>query len=357
MTIQCPLRLLPVLVPKVWGGEALKPYASQPAGMGLEASGLPDWPEGQPVGEAWIVSDRGDQSSVVAEGPFAGRTLQGLMLSEQEALVGDSVLGDDDSFPLLLKLLDAQANLSVQVHPDDRTAAAFGGSSKDECWYILDAAPKAEIFLGLAPGTGATEFAAGAATPDVVDLLQRFSVSAGDGVHVPSGTVHSIGAGIAIVEVQTNSDTTFRVYDWGRVGIDGNPREVHLEESFRSIDYERAVAAPGPLEFKPCPSTRSGTADGSPTDEASVNRIATLADCKQFVAEVLEVHEPVEMTVEALPSVLVVLSGSGRIETGDGEIYPLVKGSAWVLPADLKSATIVDADGELKLVRARPARA
>lgn len=347
MSIQSPLRLLPVLVPKVWGGEALKPFV---IGQGTDAEGGQiEWPKSEPVGEVWIVSDRGEQSSVVAEGPFQGRTLQGLMLSEREALVGESILGDDDSFPLLLKLLDAQANLSVQVHPDDRAAARFGGSSKDECWYILDAAPRAEIFLGLAPGTGAKQFAEGAATPDVVDLLQRHPVSAGDGVHVPSGTVHSIGAGIAIVEVQTNSDTTFRVYDWGRVGIDGEPREVHLEESFRSIDYEREVDAPGPMEFKPCQKAGS--------DEESVNRIATLADCKQFVAEVLEVHEPVEMTVEALPTVLVVLAGSGRIETGDGEIYPLVKGGAWVLPADLESAKIVDADGELKLVRARPARA
>ncbi len=354
MTIQCPLRLLPVLVTKVWGGEALRPYVvPQPGDPQV------DWPSGEPVGEVWIVSDRGDQSSVVASGPFAGRTLQGLMLSEREALVGDSILGDDDSFPLLLKLLDAQANLSVQVHPDDRAAATFGGSSKDECWYILDAAPRAEIFLGLADGVDATSFAAGAATPDVVDLLQRHPVAAGDGVHVPSGTVHSIGAGIAIVEVQTNSDTTYRVYDWGRVGIDGEPRETHLEESFRSIDYDCVAQAPGPLPFRVCESARAERAakNGDSTDDSSVNRIATLADCKQFVAEVLEVHEPVEMTVEALPTVLVVLAGCGRIDTGDGEIYPLVKGSAWVLPADLSSAKIVDADGELKLVRARPARA
>lgn len=353
MTIQCPLRLLPVLVTKVWGGDALRPYVTAQAG-----DARVEWPEEQPVGEVWIVSDRGDQSSAVASGPFAGRTLQGLMLSERDALVGESVLGDDDSFPLLLKFLDAQANLSVQVHPDDRAAKTFGGSSKDECWYILDAEPRAEVFLGLAPGVDATEFANGAATPDVVDLLSRFPVSAGDSVHVPSGTVHSIGAGIVIVEVQTNSDTTYRVYDWGRVGIDGEPRETHLEESFRSIDYDRAVDAPGPLEFRVCESARAQTAAriGGSASESSVNRIATLADCKQFVAEVLEVHEPVEMTVEALPTVLVVLAGSGRIETGDGEFYPLVKGGAWVLPADLGSAKIADADGELKLVRARPRR-
>ncbi|MFT5731441.1 MAG: mannose-6-phosphate isomerase [Planctomycetota bacterium] len=354
MSIQCPLHLLPVLVTKVWGGDALKSYVVPQTGD----SGI-TWPEGKPIGEVWVVSDRGDQSSAVASGPFAGRTLQGLMLSEREALVGEALLGDGGSFPLLLKLLDAHANLSVQVHPDDRAAASFGGSSKDECWYVLDAAPRAEIFLGLAPGVDATKFADGAATPDVVDLLHRYPVVAGDGVHVPSGTVHSIGAGIAIVEVQTNSDTTYRVYDWGRVGIDGQPRETHLEESFRSIDYERASSAPGPLEFEVCPSARSEVAagKGEATDLSSVNRIATLADCKQFVAEVLEVHEPVEMTVEALPTVLVVLAGSGRIDTGDGEIYPLVKGGAWVLPADLTSAKIVDADGELKLVRARPARA
>ncbi|QDV09433.1 Putative mannose-6-phosphate isomerase YvyI [Planctomycetes bacterium Poly30] len=354
MSIQCPLRLLPVLVTKVWGGEALRPYVAPLPGDPPLA-----WRKGEPVGEVWIVSDRGDQSSKVASGPFQGRTLQGLMLSEREALVGESILGDDESFPLLLKLLDAQANLSVQVHPDDRAAAKYGGSSKDECWFILDAAPRAEIFLGLAPGVDATRFAAGATTPEVVHLLQRYPVSAGDGVHVPSGTVHSIGAGIAIVEVQTNSDTTYRLYDWGRTGIDGKPRETHLEESFRSMDYDRKVEGPGPLQFEVSSSSRSeaASARGHASATASANRIATLARCKQFVAEVLEVHEPVEMTVEALPTVLVVLAGSGRIDTGDGEIYPLVKGGAWVLPADLKSAKIVDADGELKLVRARPARA
>ncbi|MEM8710653.1 MAG: type I phosphomannose isomerase catalytic subunit [Planctomycetota bacterium] len=354
MSIQRPLRLLPVLVTKVWGGDALRPY--------VENQGAHErivWPEDDPVGEVWIVSDRGDQSSVVAEGPFAGRTLQGLMLSEREALVGNAILGDDESFPLLLKLLDAQANLSVQVHPDAKAAATFGGSSKDECWFILDAAPRAEIFLGLAEGVDATRFAEGADSPDVVDLLKRHPVGAGDGVHVPSGTVHSIGAGIAIVEVQTNSDTTYRLYDWGRVGIDGQPRETHLEESFRSIDYDREVAAPGPLQFQACSSSRSEAlaSRGQDASDASVNRIATLADCPQFVAEVLEVHEPVEMTVEALPTVLVVVAGCGRIDTGDGEIYSLEKGGAWVLPADLESAKIVDADGELKLVRARPARA
>jgi len=354
MSIQRPLRLLPVLVTKVWGGDALRPFVESEANDGHVT-----WPEDEPVGEVWIVSDRGEQSSVIADGPLAGRTLQGLMLSEREALVGDAILGDDDSFPLLLKLLDAQANLSVQVHPDARAAAAFGGSSKDECWYILDAAPRAEIFLGLAEGVDATRFAEGADTPDVVDLLRRHPVSAGDGVHVPSGTVHSIGAGIAIVEVQTNSDTTYRVYDWGRVGIDGEPRETHLEESFRSMDYEREVAAPGPLAFHVCPSSRSEARAerGEATEDHSVNRIATLADCPQFVAEVLEVHEPVEMTVEALPTVLVVLAGCGRLDTGDGEIYSLEKGGAWVLPADLDSAKIVDADGELRLVRARRARA
>ena len=356
MSLQCPLRLHPVLLPKVWGGSALKPYL---AGQGDEAMRL--WEEATsgetPIGEVWLVSDQGEHSSAIAEGPYAGRSLRGLMLSEREALIGDAEPGDDDTFPLLVKLLDAQANLSVQVHPDEQSAGVLGGSVKEECWYVLDAAPTAEIFLGLADGVDAVRFAEGAETPDVVDLLSRHAVAAGYGVRVPGGTVHSIGAGLVIAEVQTNSDTTYRVYDWGRVGLDGEPRETHLEEAFRSIDYEQTTEPPGRLTFDVCPSIRTQDLPEAELKRASVNRVAQLGAFKQFVAEVMEVHEPVEMTAEALPTVLVVLAGSGRIETGDGETHSLVKGGAWVLPADLASAKIVDADGELQLLRARPARA
>jgi len=333
MAIQCPLPLTPIPVTKVWGGTRLREFVRAGEGTGVT------WPD-EPVGEVWLACDRDDRVSVVSDGPFAGRSLRGLMLSEQEALLGDSRPSEDGSFPLLVKLLDAQQNLSVQVHPDPAAARALGSTPKSECWYVLAAKEGAEVLLGLARGVDATTFAKGAASPDVVDLLQRFRVREGDGIDVPGGTIHSIGAGIAIAEVQNNSDTTYRIYDWDRSGLSGEPRDTHLEEALRSIDYEAVPEAPSPL-------------DEPDEDAPSVNRHAVLRDGELFFAEILDLHEPEELCSPGQPTVLLALSGKGRLDTGDGETYLLEKGSTWLLPADLESASVVEACGNLRVLRAR----
>lgn len=336
MAIARPLPLAPIPVPKVWGGDRLRAFVGAEDGTGVP------WPDGQPVGEVWLVCDRDERTSAVASGPFAGRTLRGLMLSEREALLGSMRASEDGAFPILVKLLEAQQNLSVQVHPDVAAAEALGSRPKSECWYVLDASEGAEVLLGLAPGVDATAFARGASSPEVVDLLQRFPVRTGDGIDVPAGTVHSIGAGIAIAEVQNNSDTTYRIYDWDRSGLDGRPRDIHVQEALRSIDYGRVAVPP-----------RSLDADDDEHDGAPVNRHVTLGDGDLFLAEILDLHAPEELTSPGEPTVLVVLSGKGRLETGDGEAYALGKGSAWLLPADLESARVVEACGNLRVLRAR----
>lgn len=329
--------MAPIPLTKVWGGDRLRSYvAADDIGV--------DWPDDEPVGEVWLVCDRDEHASTVVGGPYNGRSLRGLMLSEREALLGDSSPSPDGSFPLLLKFLDAQQNLSVQVHPDVAAAKSLGSTPKSECWYVLDADDAAEVYLGLAPGVDATTFARGAASPDVVDLLQRFNVRSGDGVDVPAGTVHSIGAGIAIAEVQNNSNTTYRIYDWGRTGLDGTPRETHLDEALRSIDYEAAARPPGPVVLSNDEGGKTG----------SVNRAGFLRDGKLFQAEILDLHQPEQVADPGRPTVLVVLSGSGQLETAGGTVSALTKGSTWLLPADLESARVIDASGDLRVLRARP---
>ncbi|MEM9378886.1 MAG: type I phosphomannose isomerase catalytic subunit [Planctomycetota bacterium] len=339
MVIARPLRLRPVAVPKVGGGAALRRFVSE---ADVEAI---DWPQNTPVGELWLISDREDRCSLVTGGPFDSRSLRGLMLSEREALLGEAAPGEGDDFPLLVKLIDARQNLSVQVHPDDAAAASLGSTPKGECWYLLDAEPGAEVYLGLAEGVDATRFARGAASQDVVDLLRRYPVHAGDGVDISPGIVHAIGAGIVIAEVQNNSDTTYRIYDWDRVGLSGEPRETHLDEALRAMEFQAPPTSPKRLDFEDL--------DG----EGSVNRSATLRKGVRFEAEVLDVHEPLEMASPGLPTTLLVLSGCGRLAF-DAEEEPLEldRGSSWVLPADLTSVRVIDADGDLRILRARPVR-
>jgi mannose-6-phosphate isomerase len=338
MAIARPLRLQPHAVPKIWGGSALREVLS-PEDLSDAA-----WPDSDPVGEVLLVSDQDRHASVISSGPFAGRSLRGLMLSEREALIGEVTLDGEEQFPLVLKLVEARTNLSLQVHPDATAARKLGVQPKSECWYLLDADPGAEVFLGLGPGVDATSFASGASTPDVVDLLGRYPVRSGDGVDVSPGVVHGMGAGLVVAEVQLNSTTTYRIYDWARTGLDGLPRETHLDEALRSIDFGAAPQPPGPLCFE-----GSGEA-------GSVNQIATLRRGERFEVDILDVHDPEEMASEGRPTAILVLSGSGRLDVDgvEDEAFPLTRGGTWVLPADLPSARIVDADGELRVLRARP---
>jgi len=222
-----PLAFRPRLHERPWGGRRL-------ADLGKEL------PPDRPIGESWEVTDRPGEQSVVLDGPLAGRTLHELWTGPgRTELFGARAARGGERFPLLVKLLDCTATLSVQVHPPPDVAPDLGGDPKTEMWYLLDAEPGAHLFAGLRAGVTRARFEDDLrAGRDVSPLLHRLDVRPGDVMFVPSGRVHALGAGCLVVEVQQNSDTTYRVFDWNRPGLDGEPRELHVPESLASIDWD-----------------------------------------------------------------------------------------------------------------------
>jgi mannose-6-phosphate isomerase len=227
---RAPLSFEPLFMERVWGGRRL----AARFGKAL--------PEGAVIGESWELVDRPEAQSVVSTGEFAGATLGELWRSAQrEALFGAEALAAGDRFPLLIKLLDCEQTLSVQVHPPAQVAPALGGEPKTEMWIIVDATADAHLFTGLRAGVTRERFEAALnAGEDVSEMLHRHDVQTGDVMFLPSGRVHAIGAGNVILEVQQNSDTTYRVFDFNRPGLDGRPRELHVSESLESIDWDDA---------------------------------------------------------------------------------------------------------------------
>jgi mannose-6-phosphate isomerase len=213
-----PLRFQPVYQPYLWGGEKIIRHYHRTAPPGRYA-------------ESWEISDRPEGMSVVANGACAGRTLADIVRAWGSDLLGRRVQGA--RFPLLIKLIDAAQTLSVQVHPDDQAAAQFGGEAKTEMWYTLQADPGAFVYNGVVPGTDEAAFLAALAAGQVETLLRRVPVQAGQRIFVPGGRMHAIGAGALLLEVQQNSNSTYRVHDWNRRGDDGVPRVLHLEEAMR----------------------------------------------------------------------------------------------------------------------------
>lgn len=219
-----PLVFEPLFMERIWGGRR------------LEARFGKRLPAGVLVGESWEIVDRPEAQSVVHDGPLRGRTLHEIWMDEREAVFGK--VADAPRFPLLVKLLDAQEKLSLQVHPPAAVAAELGGEPKTECWYIADATPMADLYVGMKVGSDRASFESAIASGEAEHHVHRVSVKAGDAMFLPSGRVHAIGAGNVIVEVQQNSDTTYRVFDWNRTDEAGVARTLHVEESLRCIDFD-----------------------------------------------------------------------------------------------------------------------
>lgn len=321
-TLRSPFRLERICVEKVWGGRALE----QILGLSLDCDG--------PVGETWELVDRASENSVVRDGPHQGRRLRELMALDGEALLGGARATADGRFPLLIKFISATRPLSVQVHPDDRAAEKLhaGEAGKNEAWLILHAEPGSLVYLGLQPGVGAAEFAGQADSEAVVDLLRPWPVTAGDFIHVPAGTLHAIGEGITLLEVQQNSDVTYRLYDWGRTGLDGKPRQTHLEQALLSIDYERPIDGPAAPVLESC---------------GGGNRGAVLLDEEYFGMSLLEVGSHFDCAEEACTKVYVVIEGEGRLWISDAEEpWSMSLGDTWVVPASVGEHRI-EARGEL----------
>ena len=209
---------------RIWGGSKL----AEVFGKKL--------PPGKRIGESWEIVDRPEAQSVVANGPLKGKTLHTLWSQHRQEIFGD--ISNAPRFPLLIKILDAREKLSLQVHPPEKIAAKFGGEPKTECWYIAAAEPDAELFVGFKRSISRHQFEKSLRSGSVADDVHAIKVKPGDAMFLPAGRFHAIGGGNVLIEVQQNSDTTYRVFDWSRVDQEtGKPRQLHVEHALESIDF------------------------------------------------------------------------------------------------------------------------
>lgn len=228
------LEFIPLYMQRVWGGR------------GLESKLGRRLPKGQTIGESWEIVDRPNAQSVVASGTFKGHTLRELLQQAAADILGPGRT-PAQPFPILVKWLDCQARLSLQVHPPSTIAASLGGEPKTENWYVATASADAHLIVGLKKGVTRAQFERALVDHTVADCVHRFPVKTGDSILVESGRIHAIDAGNLILEIQQNSDTTYRVYDWERVGLDGRPRRLHVENSLKSIHFNDFEPAPLPM--------------------------------------------------------------------------------------------------------------
>src|ERR1039457_6299483 len=245
-----PFVFRPIFKDRVWGGRELERLYAKKI------------PADKPTGESWEISDRPGDASVIANGPLAGKNLRRLMENHAAEILGGARPAAAGRFPLLCKILDAREKLSLQVHPPASKAKELNGEHKTEMWFIADAAPDASLYVGLKRGVTRVEFETKIADGIVADCFHRVPVRAGDAMFLPSGRVHAIGDGLVIFEIQQNSDTTYRVFDWNRVGLDGKPRELHVAQSLASIDFN---------DFEPKLVETKFTADGKILKRPLVN--------------------------------------------------------------------------------------
>jgi mannose-6-phosphate isomerase len=307
-----PLTFHPIFKERIWGGRELEKLFGK------------NLPPGK-IGESWEISDRPNDESVVANGKFAGKNLRWLMENFPREILGDAKPAAQNRFPLLCKILDARDKLSLQVHPPAHKIAELRGEPKTEMWFIAAAAPGAELFVGLRRGVTRAEFEGKIQDGSVADCFHRIPVCAGDTMFLPSGRVHAIGAGLVIFEIQQNSDTTYRVFDWNRGGLDKKPRELHVAQSLASIDFN---------DFEP-----KLVAEKFSGDEKTKSR--PLVRDQLFNVEHWEMKNGA-MTKLADKKLQIVAAISGKIEIkSDSEILDLSAGQFCLIPAILERTEIL----------------
>lgn len=342
-----PLTFRPIYKEKVWGGRSLEKLGRRLPGDGLAG-----------IGESWELADLSTTSatggggaaehSVVADGPLKGKTIRELIQTYGEDLLGKGVApSDDGGFPLLIKFLDAKENLSVQVHPSPAYAAANPDAHlKSEAWYIVDAQPGAVIYKGLAPGTTPEMLrAAIEANTDaaVVPLLNAVPVRKGDCHYLPSGTLHALGAGVMVAEVQTPSDTTYRVYDWGRTD-----RELHVEQAMACIDFSDQCE------------NEDDCAVAVPWSDGLMMKVVSACEffaILEFVCDSdteIQSENPEERSLGNHPAILMPLAGSARITYTDGSTADLQPGNTLLIPAALVSIRSIHADAGARWLKINP---
>ena len=295
-----PLLFEPLPMERVWGGHRFATLLGKPI------------PHGTPIGELWEMVDRPEAQSVVHNDPLKGKTLHELWSGHRTEIFGEKHRDNPSlRFPLLIKLLDARERLSVQVHPPVERAAELNAEPKTECWYFLHAAEGASVYAGLRQGVTREDFEAALLSGEVEETLHCAPARTGESIFIPSGRLHAIGEGLVIVEVQQNSDTTYRVFDWNRNGLDGKPRELHLKESMDSIDFD---------DFEPALTPASAP---------------VVADCPYFRVEKQDLSSACIMSKPDDFCIITCLSGS--MECDGVELKP---GGFMLLPASSQGSPL-----------------
>lgn len=300
-----PLTFEPLFQYRLWGGTRLSSLVSKPL------------PDNELIGEAWLLSDREDQTSHVAEGSLKGKTIKELMEEAPDALMGKAAT-HYTRFPLLLKFLDATTVLSVQVHPSDdmKEYIPKDGSGKTEAWVVLQAGNEGRIYAGLKENTTPDSLKTSLNAHQVADLLPNFKAKVGDAVFIPAGTVHTL-TDVVVFEIQENSDVTFRLYDWERIDKKtGKPRELQVDQAIACINYSQGTICPQVLKV----------------ESASPLLREKLFDCEYFILWRIQSEKSFDVGEEGLPRILVCVEGNGSLEY-HGTEYILHKGDVMLIPA------------------------
>lgn len=310
--------MLPVLEfttyykPVVWGGDRIARF-----------KGIPS--QGHDIGESWEISPLPGHESIVAAGPYAGITLNALVAKFPEEILGNKVHERyNGQFPLLVKIIDSNKDLSVQVHPDDNLASTrHNANGKTEMWYCVDPAPGAFLYLGFNRPMDPTTLRQMIANNSLVDALGKFHIRRGDTVYIPSGRIHAIGAGNLIVEIQQASDITYRLYDYGRRDFDGKLRDLHIEDSIEAIRYDDIAELPSNI---------------IPEKGES----AHLLTCEYFTTSIRDIDGRLNLDLHALDSftILMAIAGSLTVKTPDGHTTTLDQGHTVLVPAVIPSVEI-----------------
>ena len=322
-----PLRFEPIYQYRLWGGRRLARLLS----ASLPGDG--------PIGEAWVLSDRTDHQSQVANGPLRGQTLGQVIEQFREPLMG-KLSSRFTRFPLLLKFLDAHEMLSVQVHPSDDSSELIpaGYTAKTEAWVVIDAEKGGQIYAGLKSGTTASSLRESLNDGTIADHLVSIVPKPGDAVFIPGGTVHTLGDDVVVFEVQQNSDTTFRLYDWGHIDSETKePRALQVDEALACIEFgESNSGLVTPLVEATTPVERE-----------------RLFDCHAFLLWRVVGQDRLKVGATAEPRVLVGIEGSGQL-MHDGTPYAVGKGDVWLLPAGAGECAFQPSEGVTLLEIAIP---
>ena len=309
------LQFEPIVKRIRWGGRRLGTLLNKPIGHETDYA------------ESWEIADHGTDQSIIRGGEFAGWTLSKLLTEHGERVLGYSQQSPEQSqFPLLIKFLDANDRLSLQVHPNDELAkqVAPQENGKTEAWVIVAAEPGSVLFSGLKQGVDRAAFENAIASDSLLDVLHTIEVAVGDCVFIPAGTVHAISEGILLAEIQQQSDITYRIHDWGRLGTDGKPREIHVEQSLLCTDFDRGPV--GPVE----PNTIAASAG---------HQHELLVESDYFVIERQIASAPVDIETNGRFRTVMVLDGDMTLQ-GQGEPFHLQTGSTVLIPAEVKSVHV-----------------